>query len=182
MYDVHYSLTEALERYQQLISDYSVFLSIFLAFCIFGLLIWINRKEKIAFYFTLGTFLLLVVMTFYFRRLELLEYITQIFHGNFYKNLYFFHWNMFFCFFFLHIQISSRKITELTRFISLVFYVVLATNVSFQLYMSQVVGNARLMVLGNTGPMIIVGNFLSFFLYLYFIVYFTVSAIGKKEG
>ena len=62
MYDIHYSLTEALENYHHLISDYSVFLYIFLAISVFGILIWINRKDKISFYFTLGAALLLIVI------------------------------------------------------------------------------------------------------------------------
>ncbi len=182
MYDVPYTLTEALENYQQMISDYSVFLSIFLAISVFGILLWINRKTKTGFYFTLGSFLLLTTMTFYFRKLEMFQYVTTLFHGNFYKNLYFFHWNMIFCFLFMHIQISSQKITELTRAIIIVFFVVLATNVSFQLYMSDFVGNSRIMILGNTGSMIVVGNLLSFILYLYLIVFYVVSYVKKRKS
>lgn len=181
MYDVGYSLTEALENYQQLISDYSVSLSILVAFSVFGLLLWINRKERTTFYLSLGALLLLIVMTLYFRRLELFNYITTIFSGNFYKNLYFFHWNMIFCFFLMHNQISSKKITELTRGIVIIFFVLLATNVAFQFCVSEYVGNSRLMVLGNTGPMIIVGNLLSFLLYLYLIVFNVVSSVKEKE-
>ncbi len=182
MYDIHYSLTEALENYHHLISDYSVFLYIFLAISVFGILIWINRKDKISFYFTLGAALLLIVMTFYFRRLELFNYIDTLFSGNFYKNLYFFHWNMIFCFIFMHVGLSSKKLTDFTKAIVIVFYVLLATNVTFQLYMSNVVGNSRLMVLGNTGAMIIVGNLISFLLYIYLFVYFVVSSVKKKES
>lgn len=180
MYDVTYSLTEALESYQQLISDYSVFLFIFLAFSVFGFLLWINRKEKITFYFTLGYFFLLVIMTIYFRRFELFHYFNTIFTGNFFKNLYFYHWNMVFCFLLLHIEISSKRVTELARLIAIIFFVILATNSSFQFYMSEYVGNSRIMVLGNTGPMIIVGNILSFLLYLYFIVFYVVL-YGKNR-
>jgi len=173
MYDIHYSLTEALENYHHLISDYSVFLYIFLAISVFGILIWINRKDKISFYFTLGAALLLIVMTFYFRRLELFNYIDTLFSGNFYKNLYFFHWNMIFCFIFMHVGLSSKKLTDFTKAIVIVFYVLLATNVTFQ---------PRLMVLGNTGAMIIVGNLISFLLYIYLFVYFVVSSVKKKES
>ena len=48
--------------------------------------------------------------------------------------------------------------------------------------MSNVVGNSRLMVLGNTGAMIIVGNLISFLLYIYLFVYFVVSSVKKKES
>ncbi len=182
MYDVHYTLAEALENYQQMISDYSVFLYIFLAISVFGILIWINKKTKTGFYLTLGSLLLLITMTFYFRKLEMFNYITTLFHGNFYKNLYFFHWNMIFCFLLMHIQISSKKITELTRGIVVVFFVLLATNVSFQLYMSDFVGNSRIMILGNTGSMIVVGNLLSFLLYVYLIIFYVVSCVKKRES
>ncbi len=181
MYEIHYSLAEALENYQQLISDYSVFLYILLAFSVYGVLIWINRKEKTSFYLTFGSLLLLIIMTFYFRRLELVNYITTFFNSRFYQNLYFFHWNMIFCFLLMHIQISSKKITEMTRFIVILFYIVLAANVSFQLYMSEVVGNSSIMVVGNTGPMIIVGNLISFLLYLYLILFCIVSYIKERK-
>lgn len=181
MYDVNYTLTEALENYQQMISDYSVFLFLFLAFSVFGFLLWINRKEKTTFYFTLGSLFLMIIMTIYFRKLELLTYITTIFTRNFYKNLYFYHWNMIVCFLLMHIQISSKKVTELTRFIVIVFFVILATNLSFQLYMSDYVGNSSIMVLGNTGSMIVVGNILSFLLYLYLIVFYVVSCVKDRK-
>lgn len=180
MYEVHFSLTEALENYQQLISDYSVFLYIFLAMTVFGILLWINRKSSTTFYMTLGFFLLVVVMSFYFRRLEMFQHLDTLFSRYFYKNLYFYYWNMFVAFFVIHKSISSKRLTELTKFLSILFFIGLSANILFQYYISDVVGGDYLLTLGNTAPMIIIGNLTSFLLYLYLVVFVIVRYFKEK--
>jgi len=48
--------------------------------------------------------------------------------------------------------------------------------------MSDIVGGNYLLVLGNTAPMIIIGNVVSFVLYLYFIVFLIVDIVKKKDN
>ncbi len=182
MYEVHFSLAEALESYQQLISDYSVFLSIFLAMIIFGFLLWINRKSSATFYMTLGFLLLIIVMDFYFRGWEMFYHFDSFFSRYFYKNLYFYYWNMILSFFIMHRVISSNKMTNVTKVITIFLFTVLSMNHLFQYYISDTVGGNYLLVLGNTAPMIIVGNLISFLLYLYLIVFMVVSFVKKKES
>ncbi len=182
MYEVHFSLAEALESYQQLISDYSVFLYIFLAMIVFGFLLWINRKSSTTFYMTLGFLLLMIVMSFYFQGFGMFSHLDSFFSRYFYKNLYFYYWNMFFVFFLIHRLISSRKMPEVSKVIVIIFFIFLSTNNLFQFYMSDIVGGNYLLVLGNTAPMIIIGNVVSFVLYLYFIVFLIVDIVKKKDN
>ncbi len=164
------TLTEALESYQQMISNYSVFSFILIAMVVVGILLWVNRNTSTTYYFTWGIFFLLVVMTIYFRRMELLDHIDTIFQADFYQNLYFYHWNMIFAFFLLHSQLSSHRISEVSKMLCLFFFIALSTNCVFQFFISDYVGNTPILVLGNTYSMIVVGDLLSFAFYLLVIV------------
>ena len=164
------TLGEALKTYRDLIAEYSNFSYILLAMTIIGVLLWVNRKTSTTYYFTWGIFFLLIVMTIYFRRMELLEHIDTIFQADFYQNLYFYHWNMILCFYLLHSQLSSRRINEVASAFCFLFFIALSTNAVFQFFISDYVGNSSLLVLGNTYPMITVGNLLSFAFYLLILI------------
>ncbi len=167
-------ITEAFEKYLQLISDYPVFLFLFLAMLVFGFLLWINRNTKVTYYLTFSALLLYLVVIAFTRRLELFQNITTFFHGNFYQNMYFYYWNMAIVGYFLHANISSRRVADPKKGISILFFIVLATNAIYQLYLSQVVHQNAILILGNTYPLILFGNLLAFLYYLYLIIYFFV--------
>lgn len=181
IYELEYTLAESLDAYGKLISNYSIFPYILGAVILFAILIYINFGRSTSFYLTLGGWALLVVMTFYFRKLDMFNHIDSIFSFTFYRNIFFYYWNTILGTFIMHACLSSAKLLKSTKQIVLMFLVLTITNVIFSFYITDLVGNSLLLILGNLYPMIIIGNIILFLFYLYLIVYKIVSFIKKEK-
>ena len=173
--ELDYTIAEAFSAYQKLISDYTIFVFILASIIVFAILIHVNFGTSTAFYLTFGSWLLLIVMTFYFRKMDMINQLESIFTSSFYQNIFFYYWNTIFGVFIMHNSIASNKLMKASKQIILLFYVLVITTVIFSFYITGVVNNQYLLVLGNIYPMIIIGNILLFILYLYLIILKLVS-------
>ena len=182
MYQLEYSLSEALSDYLQLISNYPAFYYVLLATVIFGVLIYINLDLKISFYITLLSSIALTCLTFYFRGLEMFNHLDSIFTWYFYQNIYFYYWNMIIAFIVMHTVLNSSKQTKCTKVIILPTYVILLTNLIFSFYITGSMRNMYLLVLGNISPMIAVGNLIALIMYIYLIVLRIRVFIKQKQS
>ncbi len=175
------SLKEALGSYRELIGNYSVFGLITIAIILFTFLIWMNRHTKISRYLllmaVLGVCLSLGILHFQ----ELWSHFDTFLHLNFYQNPYVYYWNMLLVFSVLFLFLSSKNTKEKQKKWVLVLFSILLINAIFQLYITGVVQNHSLLVLGNTYPMIFVGNLLAFFSYLLLIFWMVESRLRKTR-
>ena len=113
--------------------------------------------------------------------MDMFNQITTIFNINFYRNIFFYYWNVIVGLLLMHMTIHNTKKTHLTKFIAMMFFSLSISNLIFSLYMSHIVGNELIMVIGNIAPMIVVGNILIFIFYLYLFIYKVVEFFrGKK--
>lgn len=182
IYELEYTIVDSFEYYVKLISEYSLFPYIIVASVVFAILIHINFGTGAAFYLTLVAWLLLIITTFYFRGLDMINHIDSIFSFTFYRNIFFFYWNSILGMFVIHKCLNSNQLLKATKQIILLFLILVLTNVIFSFYITGVVGNSLLMVLGNIYPMIIIGNIILVILYLYLIIYKIVSIVKNKKA
>ena len=161
------SWQEGLEEYGKLITNYPIFFFFFLASLILGYLLWYNKTDRKKYFITFCTALVIIGETFYLRGSNVIEQLHTIFRWNFYQNIYVYYWNMIISFVLLHIYLSMTKRKSSEQDIGIVFYVCLFVNALFQVYISSIVGHQGLLVLGNTYPMVMIGNGLSFLFYFY---------------
>lgn len=180
IYELEYTIAESLEYYISLILKYSVFPYIAVALIIFAILIHINFGTNGTFYLTLGAWILLIGTTFYFRGLDMINHIDSIFSFTLYRNIFFFYWNTILGMFIIHKCLNSNSLLKSSKQIILSFLVLISTNVIFSFYITEVVNNNLLLVLGNIYPMIIIGNLMLFLMYFYLIVLKIVTII--KDG
>jgi len=176
-----YSLTEAIADYLQLISNYPVFYFLLIAAVVFCILIMVNFNEPTAFYITLFAFLLLIVVTFYFRRLDMFEHIDSIFSWNFIKNMYFYYWNTIVAFLVVHATLSSKRRGMGTKLFTALIYVMLVTNVVYSFFITEAMQNVPLLVLGNISPMILIGNLLAIGMYIFLIIVKFIAFIRPED-
>lgn len=179
IYELEYTVAESLAYYLKLISSYPIFPCIIIVAIIFAILIYINFGTGVAFYLSLGAWILLIITTFYFRGLDMINHINSIFSFTFYRNIFFFYWNTILGMFIIHKCLNSTSLQNTTKQIILFFLVIVFSNVIFSFYITGVVWNELLLTLGNIYPMIILGNLVLFIMYLYLIVY---KIVDIKKG
>ena len=176
-----YTLAEIFANYQSLIANYPIIVYILVASLIFGILVLVNIPNSTAFGLTLTAWISVFIGIFVFRKMDMINEITSIFNIHFYENIFFYYWNAIIGLLLMHMVIHNTKKTYLTKFITMIFFCLSISNLIFSLYISHVVGNDLLMVVGNIAPMIVVGNILIFIFYLYLFIYKVVEFFrGKK--
>ncbi len=177
---LNFSIASAIPDYQEFIKNYPVFFSIFVAIVILGILLKINR-EKTVFKITFVIFVFFTLMIFFTRKEEMFTHFFTIFNVNFYQNLYFYCWNMILLYLLFPFVLTAKNHSKREQIISLIYFVILTTNVIFQYYISSLVNHQKLLVLGNTYPMIMVGNFLSFTFYFYLFLEWLIRHFQGKD-
>lgn len=176
-----YTLAEIFSNYQNLISNYPIIIYIVAAALLFGIIVLVNIPSSTAYGLTLTAWMGSFIGIFVFRKIDMINEITSIFNIHFYENIFFYYWNAIVGLLLMHMVIHNTKKTYLTKFITMIFYCLSISNLIFSLYISYVVGNDLLMVVGNIAPMIVVGNIIIFIFYLYLFIYKVVEFFkGKK--
>lgn len=177
---VDYSLIEAIMQYKDLVINHSFIFYLLGALIVFGFLIFINLNTKTSFIITLLSFIVVVGATFWYRGLDMFNHIDSIFNLNFYQNIFFYYWNVIIGTLIMHIVINGKS-NSTTKKIVLLFYVLTIANVAYSFYISSVVFNEYILVLGNIAPIIILGNVLLFITYFYLIILKLVEAYKKGK-
>lgn len=176
-----YTLLEIIKNYQSLISNYPIIVYIVVASLVLAVLVLINANSPTAYKLTFVSLIAAVIGIFVFRKMDMFNQITSVFNINFYRNIFFYYWNVIVGLLLMHMTIHNTKKTHLTKFIAMMFFSLSISNLIFSLYMSHIVGNELIMVIGNIAPMIVVGNILIFIFYLYLFIYKVVEFFrGKK--
>lgn len=176
-----YTMSEIIANYQSLIGNYPFIIYIVVASLIFGIIVLVNGNNSMAYKLTSVAWIGSVIGIFVFRKMDMFNQITTIFDVNFYKNIFFYYWNVILGLLLMHMAIHRTKNTHLTKFISMIFFCFTISNLIFSLYISNIVGNELIMVVGNIAPMIVVGNIIVFIFYLYMFIYKVVEFFkGKK--
>lgn len=176
-----YTLAEIFSNYQSLISNYPIIIYIVVASLLFGIIVLINNPSSTSFVLTLTAWVGSIIGIFAFRKTDMINEITSIFNVHFYENIFFYYWNTIVGLLLMHMVIHNTKKSNLTKFIAMIFFCFSISNLVFSLYISSVVGNDLLMVVGNIAPMIVVGNIIIFIFYLYLFIYKVVEFFkGKK--
>ena len=178
---VDYSISEAINQFKGLIVNYPIIYYIFLAAIVLGIIIMVNLNTKNAFYTTLVIELLALVFTFYYRGLDLIEYIDTIFNQHFYQNIFFYYWNVLIGLLIMHLFINGKS-DKVTKIIIILSYILTIANLIYSFYITNIVGNNYTLVVGNIAPIIILGNITLFVTYLYLIILKTVEACKKKNS
>lgn len=176
-----FTFDEIIANYQASIISYPIFSYILVATILLGIIIFINIPNKTAFNLTLITNILLVVCIFYFRGLDMFNQITTIFNSYFYQNIFFYYWNVIIGMIVMNNAINNNKESKLTKFIIIVINILTITNLIFSLYITHILDNNLILLVGNIASMIVIGNIILFVLYLYVIMLKIVKTYKVKR-
>jgi len=176
---IDYSISEALTYFKTLIINYPVIYYILGALVIFGILILINLGTRNGFIMTFISWIISLILIFYYRGLDMISYIDTIFNIHFYQNIFFYYWNVVVGILIMHFVINSKN-DKLSKTFVVISYVLTITGVVYSFYISNIVSNNLMLVVGNIAPIIILGNILLFITYLYLIILKIVEACKRR--
>ena len=177
---IDYSISEAITQFITLMFDYPIIYYFLVAAVVFGILIFINLNTRNAFIMTFVVEILVIIFSFYYRGLDLIGHIDTIFNIHFYQNIFFYYWNVIVGILIFHFVLNGKS-DKITKMVVLVPYTLTIANLIYSFYISNIVSNNFILVVGNIAPIAILGNILLFITYLYLIILKIVEACKKKK-
>lgn len=170
MFSLNYSLSESLNYYLELIKDYDIFYVLGLAMIILGFLLIFNINNRNNAIITIGLNMLAVFLIFNRFKLTLLNNLDSCLNESFLHNICFYYINTIFALIISSVYFNNSKVSYSSKVVLIMVYLLMFLNLSFALYISYTINVDIFIVLGNTYPMILIGNLIAMFLYLYVII------------
>lgn len=183
MTSIDFTTLEAVKLYTDMFLNISAFGLIALATTIYIVLLIINIDRKEMNYVFIGInaiiFMILVINYGY----DTINNIDSFFNTNILKNIYFYYFNSMFVLCFVTSVLKNKRIEKSIKIFTIVVYGVSLVNLLLTLYMSQIVHNNTLYILGNTFPMFYFGNITNFVIYGILLLYwaFAMKKVRKHR-
>lgn len=170
MFSLNYSLSESLNYYLELIKDYDIFYILSLAMVILGFILIFNINHRNNTIITIGLNMLAIFLIFNRFGFKLLNHLDSCLNQSFLHNICFYYINTILALIIAACYFNNSKVNYGSKVILIMLYLLMFLNLSFALYISYTINLDIFIVLGNIYPMILIGNLIAMFLYLYVIV------------
>lgn len=178
MYSLDYGLTNSVNYYVELVKDYDIFTTLLFAFLILGFLMFFNINDKNNSILTILLNMLFIFLIFYCFGLEILNHLDSALNLDFMHNICFYYVNTIFAMLLSSFKFTGLKTSYGAKSILIILYLLILLNLSFALYISFNLNGDMFIILGNTYPMILVGNLLAILLY----IYYTILIVAEKSS
>ena len=181
MTSINYNLVDAIKLY----ADMFVSVKSFPIFAILALIIVLivgfnlNNKNANFLYYIFNTIVIGVIL-FKFGK-DIPSKIPTFFSHRFYKNIYLYLTNIIVSLILITFILKSKRRPLKYKYVILVFYYFVLVNSIFMLSMAHYLSYDFMMVLVNTYPMVLMGNIVSFGLYITVIGYWLFFSKKQKK-
>ncbi len=183
MTNINFNLSEAVNLYTNMFLNISAFglITLAVAIYVFLLIINIERKEMNYIFIGVNTIILLFLAINY--GIDTLDNMGSFFNTNILKNIYFYYFNSMFMLCLVTSTLKNKRIEKSIKVFTIVIYGVSLVNLLLVLYMSQIVHNNTMYILGNTFPMFYFGNITNFVMYGILLLYwmFVMKKVKKHR-
>lgn len=175
MTSINFTLAEAISLYTSMFRDITAFSLITAAVVIYTILVLINIDNKEMNYVFIGLNVIILIFLFANHGMDTINNIDSFFNTNVLKNLYFYYFNTMFMLCLVTSILRNKRIEKSIKSMVIVVYGVSLINLFLVLYMSYVVNNNVIYILGNTFPMFYFGNISNIVIYGILLLYFLVA-------
>ena len=179
MYSLDYNLENSINYYLELINDYNIFYTFVLAFILLGFLLFFNINNKNISILTILINFLFIFLIFNCFGLEILDNLNSCLSKDFLHNICFYYIGTIISLVASSVKINSLKTSYGAKVILIIMYLLIILNLSFALYISYNIDSNLFIIMGNTYPMILIGNLISILLYIYIFVLILIEKTSK---
>lgn len=166
MYSLGYHLKDAIELYGKSIGQYSSFFTILVAMIILAIVFVSNLSNRNNTMLTIIIEIICIFLTLYHFGFEIVNHLDSCLNSDFLNNICLYFVNTNIILIVLGSVFSGLYLDYKSRFILLIFYVIILGNLLFSLFISYVIDETLFITLGNIAPMILIGNILAIAAYL----------------
>lgn len=161
----------------------SAFGLITLAVIIYIVLLIINLERKEMNYVFIGVNAIIFLVLAINHGFDTINNIDSFFNTNILKNIYFYYLNSMIMLCLVTNALRNKRIEKSVKVFTIIIYGVSLINLFLVLYMSQIVHNNTILILGNTFPMFYFGNITNFVMYGILVLYwaFVMKKVRKHR-
>lgn len=183
MTSYNFSVSDAFNLYIKMFTNISALVLIAAVVIIYCVILLVNiKKSSMNYIFIIFNILVLLFLIANYGN-DTLNNIDSFFDTNILKNIYFYYFNSMIYLCMSTSILKSKRIEDSIKSTSIFLYGITLINLLATLYMSYIVHNEALYVIGNTYPMYFFGNITMFLTYGLWLLYwlFVMKKVRKHR-